>query len=232
MTTALVVIAVSLVGFVALVLYLYAGRSATVPDLTRMTQEEATLALDEAGFEVGEISYVVDPAVGPDRVVSQDPAAGTAASVRTPVALTLAQPSSEVPVPDMVSREEDAAVEELSAAQFVPVVYDQYSETVPSGVVVSQLPAAGSVWVTGKEVVLAVSRGPAPAGSVEVPELVGMDAASVERLLGELGLEGYWLYNTVSPETQGLVLAQAPEAGVAVPKGATVGVWVAGQPLP
>jgi len=154
------------------------------------------------------------------------------APARTLVALTLAEPSSESPVPDVVSLKEDAAVDLLAAAKFVPVTYEQYSETVAPGVVVSQLPQAGSTWITGKEVVISVSLGPAQAGSVEIPELVGTDAGLAEHLLDEAELEGYWLYNTVSPETPGLVLAQAPEAGVAVPPGAKVAVWVAGQPLP
>jgi len=230
LTTVIIVTAVMVVVIAAAVLFMVANRDSVVPDVSLLTESEAVLALNNAGFEVGDIVSVVSESVGPGRVVAQDPAAGATVSVKTPVALTLAEPSSEEPVPDVVSREVEAAIDELSAAQFVPLVYDQYSETVPSGVVVSQLPAAGSPWVTGKEVIISVSRGPAAAGSIEVPPLVGMDAGSAERLLGDVGLEGYWLYNAVSSETQGLVLAQAPEPGVKVPAGAKVAVWVAGQP--
>jgi len=232
LTTVIVVVAVLVIGLVATVLFMFAGRSATVPDLSLMTEDEAVVALADAGFDVGDIFYEVSESVGPGRVVSQSPAAGEKATVRTLVALTLAEPSSESPVPDVVSLAEDAASDRLAGAKFVPVTYEQYSETVAPGIVVSQLPKAGSTWITGREVVISVSRGPAQAGSVAIPELVGTDAALAEHLLDEAELEGYWLYNTVSPETPGLVLAQAPEAGVAVPKGAKVGVWVAGQPLP
>lgn len=228
--TVIIATAVIVVVIVAAVLFMVANRDSVVPDVSLMTEEEAVLALSDAGFEVGEISYVVSESVGSGRVVSQVPAGGATASVKTPVALTVAEPSAEAPVPDVVLQPEDEAARRLTAASFVPVTYEQYSETVPTGIVVSQLPGAGAYWMTGKQVIISVSRGSAGAGSVEVPALAGKDSQAAKQLLDDAGLEGYWLYDTVSTKPQGLVLAQAPESGIAVAPGAKVAVWVAGQP--
>lgn len=227
-------IAIIVVGLIALagviaVIVVMVRRPVTVPMVVMMDQSQASAALSGAHLRVGAVSHLATASVGAGFVVAQMPHADTKSVVGSTVDLTLAEQPQPAPAPDVVGMTQSDAIAKLTSAQFVPVQYEQYSATVTAGQVVGQLPAAQTPYVTGRRVVFSVSLGSPTAASVTVPSLAGIDDLAAHEALQSAGLVGLWLYNTVSTEPQGHVLDQLPRAGVRVPVGARVAVWVAGQ---
>ena len=89
-----VVAAVVVVAVVAVLMA--SGGGATVPDVTGMTQQEATTALDSAGFVVGEVTQVANEGADPGDVLAQLPAGGSEADKGSPVALTVSSGPSDL----------------------------------------------------------------------------------------------------------------------------------------
>ena len=217
-----------LAGVIALIAVMV-RRPVTVPMVVTMDQSQASAALSGVHLRVGAISHLATASAGAGFVVAQDPHAGTKSVIGSKVDLTLAEQPRPAPAPDVVGMTQSDAAAKLISAQFVPVQYEQYSTTVTAGQVVAQLPAARTPYETGRRVVFSVSLGTPTTTSLTVPSLAGLDDVAAHESLRSAGLVGLWLYNTVSTEPQGHVLDQLPRAGVRVPVGAQVAVWVAGQ---
>ena len=93
---------------------------------------------------------------------------------------------AKISVPNVVGLTQTAATSELAGAGLtVGTITSVSSSTVPSGNVVSQLPAAGALLMTASPVSLTVSSGPAV---VTVPSLAGMSLATATSTLTGLGL--------------------------------------------
>ena len=91
-----------------------------------------------------------------------------------------------VPVPNVAGLTQSVAATVLAAADLtVGTVTEQYSATVPSGVVISQTPATETGALPGSSVALVVSKGPQP---VTVPNVVGQTQASASAALTGAGL--------------------------------------------
>jgi serine/threonine-protein kinase len=215
---------------VVLVIVVMVRRPALVPDVTTMTEVEATQALANVHLNVGEISHLATSSVGPGRVVAQRPGSGAKAVAGSQVDLTFAEQTESASAPNVVGLKQADAQARLRAAQFIPVTYEQYSDRVAAGVVVAQLPSAGTQYVTGEPIIVSVSLGPPSGTSSVVPTLKGKDDVTAAQILAAAKLTGFWLYNAASSQPQGLVLGQLPNAGVVVPAGSQVGLWVAGEP--
>jgi eukaryotic-like serine/threonine-protein kinase len=87
-------------------------------------------------------------------------------------------------VPDLVGKSREAAVDSLQEAGLDPdPVVEQFSETVPAGMVISIDPAAGGEAIRGTDVEVVVSKG--PERYVVAPELVSRPADEVEAELQE-----------------------------------------------
>ncbi len=94
-------------------------------------------------------------------VISQTPEAGTSVPLGSTVHLVISsgECTSEIPVPAATS------CTELEAAGLVCSVSHSCSDTVPTGMVISQDPAAGTMVASGSTVGLLISTGP---GTVEI----------------------------------------------------------------
>ncbi|WGD37360.1 Stk1 family PASTA domain-containing Ser/Thr kinase [Lysinibacter sp. HNR] len=79
-------------------LYVSSGKAtASVPDTSRMTLEQATQTLETAGFRVGTINRVDDPVIPTDNLISTDPEIGATATVGTVIRLTISTGSVSIP---------------------------------------------------------------------------------------------------------------------------------------
>jgi len=131
-------------------------RRAVVPDLVGMTQAEAEVALQNAGFELGEtVERQSDAPRG--TVIATAPAA--AATLTTPAAVSLVVSGGPVTVqlPEVVGQSAEdarATLEQLGLA--VGIQVDEES-TLPRNTVVAQSPAAGRAVPTGSSVALRIS---------------------------------------------------------------------------
>ena len=149
------------------------------------------------------------------------------------VELTPAAAPVSVAVPNVVGLSQAAAQTTITSAGLaVGAVTTANSATVPSGMVISQNPAAGVSAVTGTAVALVVSLGPAPV-NVSVPSVVGMTQSAAQTAIAGAGLTVGAISNASSATVPaGQVMSQNPTAGASVATGTAVALVVSSGPAP
>jgi serine/threonine-protein kinase len=144
-------------------------------------------------------------------------------------AVLLLSPAGKVTVPDVTGRSEQAASTELRHAGLEPVPSLRPSSTVPSGLVISQNPAAGTRVEKGRKVGIVVSGGPA---SAPVTDVEGLTAAEAVTKLRNAGFKPKTTKETSSTVAAGKVIATNPTAGTEKQLGSPVAVIVSSGPAP
>ena len=199
-------------------------RGSTVPDLTNMTVEEATQALQALELRVDdEIEYSLSDDIEEGRIVTQDPEQGEFVSKNSTVKLVVSIGSSggNIPVPNVVGRSFDDAISQIMAAGLTYRVVENPSETVESGNIIRQIPMAGTKLNENDIVTLHVSTGksvtatqaPATVQKVEVPNLIGMGREQAEIELNNMGLRLGTVTRKASSAPEGTIISQSPESG-------------------
>jgi eukaryotic-like serine/threonine-protein kinase len=133
-----------------------------VPDVRGEELDDARGILEEAGFQV-RVDEEHSASVPEDVVIRTSPAHRTEQPRNSFVTVVVSLgpvPPSEVAVPDVVNLTQATAEQRLSNAGFVPQVTFSPSASVPSGVVITQDPAAGTERLQGSAVSIVVSTGP------------------------------------------------------------------------
>ncbi|MCW3034374.1 MAG: pknB [Solirubrobacterales bacterium] len=144
-------------------------------------------------------------------------------------AVLLLSPAGKVTVPDVAGLSEQAASSRLRHAGLEPVPSLQPSSTVPSGLVISQSPAAGARVEKGRKVGIVVSGGPASAPVVDVE---GLSAGEAVAKLRKAGFKPRTTKETSSTVAAGKVIATNPTAGTEKQLGSPVVVIVSSGPAP
>ena len=205
-----------------------------VPNVVGMTQAAAETALTGAGLAVGAVTEAYSATVPAGEVMSQTPAADTSVAPGTAVDLEVSKGPAPVTVPNVVGLQQAAAETALTGAGLaVGTVTESFSDTVPVGEVMSQTPAAGAEVAAGTAVNLEVSKGPAPAGDKEVPNVVGMTQAAAETALLAAQLTLGTVTEAFSATVPaGQVISQNPAAGAMVAENTPVNLTVSKGPAP
>jgi serine/threonine-protein kinase len=181
-----------------------------VPDLEGQGRIAATKALKEAGFLIRERSEFSD-SVGENRVISTIPSAGTPLEVGETVTIVISSGSERVAVPGVVGKPRDDAENALQDAGFDVSVREQESADQDAGTVLAQDPAAGAARPKGSRVTITVAKAPE---SVEVPDVVGKsDSEAIATLSGAGFVVDRQQRDVTTPDEDGVVLEQSPEAG-------------------
>jgi beta-lactam-binding protein with PASTA domain len=207
-------------------------KTVAVPNVDGKTQSDAEAAIKNAGLAPKVYKfYSSDVAKG--KVGGQQPKAGTEVKPGSEVsiAVSLGKGVGAVTVPNVVGKKEADATTAMTNAGLKPKVYKVYSDTVASGLVIAQLPAAGTTTGSGSEVAVQVSQGKSPtSGNVTVPNVVGKTQADATSALQSAGF-------TVTPVEQpsdtvatGAVIDQLPVANSTAPKGSAVVILVSTGP--
>jgi beta-lactam-binding protein with PASTA domain len=189
-----------------------------VPDIVGMAQQTAMgTIMYTAGLTVGTVSQAYSNTVAFGNVISQDPAPGTMVAPNALVnyVVSLGPPVTEVP--NFVGMNRQTAIGNIIYGNVLTVgtITEEYSDTVPYGVVISQFPGAGTSVVLGTSVNLTLSLGQ---HLVAVPNIVGMIQQTA------MGTIMYTAGLTVGTVTQGnsdtipelKVCNQSPAAGTLV----------------
>ena len=207
----------------ALLLTLYLW-PVVVPSVTRMTVPEATELLEQSGLKLGGSSQAATDSVGAGRILEQDPAASASVRKGSEVDIVVAVAPVPADVPDVVGLEAGFAEEALMDALYVVRSLVVFSDDVGDGDVVAQIPEAGTEWLTGRPVGIAVSAGPDDGTGIRVPDLMGSAPDVALLTLEEAGLIGSSFVSTMpgTPPGGPSVIMQLPQAGVLVPPGTTV----------
>lgn len=217
----------------------------TVPDLVGEQLNQALDDLGNAGFESQVRQVFAEEASGV--IVRQEPAAGTKLKEGETVALQVSKGPKPVPVPDVVGQQASEATTVLRDAGFevnlVPVPSRE-----PSGTVVAQNPAAGTVPEPGTTVRLNVAQereqgtttgttttAPTattaqPSGPATVPDVVGLTQAQAAKALHDVGLKPSLGFVPSQQDPPGTVVAQAKAAGTTLRRGDSVHVNVSTGP--
>lgn len=200
-----------------------------VPDVVGLTQTEAIRTLQAEGLVASPKTEPTDKE-DPGTVIAQSPEAGIEVAPGEVIEITVAaEPTIEtVEVPDVVGITETDATASIEDAGLKAQIVNTPSAEVAKGVVISQLPQAGSITLPGSSVAIVVSSGaPEQPATVQVPSVVGDELADAEETLAELGLVVQAITTPGTAENSGDVLAQVPAAGAMVPEGSTVALLYA-----
>jgi hypothetical protein len=130
-----------------------------VPNVVGATQATAESAITGAGLTFTE-TQAYSSTVPSGSVISENPAAGTMVQPGTAVALVISQGPQPVAVPNVVGATQAAAEGAITGAGLTFTETQAYSSTVPSGSVISENPAAGTMVQPGTSVALMLSQGP------------------------------------------------------------------------
>ena len=138
-------------------------QSIVIGDYTGMTSEQVRDAVENK--LAIRIDWADSDVVEENHVIGTEPKAGEPVPVGSTLTLILSQGSSMIAsVPDVIGRREEDAKAILIAAKLNYEIVTAYSDAVPAGIVISQLPDSTIPMVErGAVVRLTVSAGPQPA---------------------------------------------------------------------
>jgi serine/threonine-protein kinase len=151
--------------------------NATVPEVRGVTQQQAQVAIENAGFTFGSISQQTsDEPRG--AVIASDPPPGTTLDLPATVSITLSQGPAAVQVPDLTGRtlaDARSALEQLGL--HLGGTSRDTSSFMPENTVLSQAPSPGSTVSAGASVNLRVSQFPPPP-RLAPPDSIRIDSIS------------------------------------------------------
>jgi beta-lactam-binding protein with PASTA domain/predicted Ser/Thr protein kinase len=227
MLWALAILLVAGVAVLAAVLLTQSSKPVTVPRVTGLSEQAAGAALRKA--ELSPLPSLAPSAtVHTGLVISQTPAAGTAAGKGSRVSIVVSEGPANVPLMDVTGLAASKAAAELRRAHFKTKTRTEASKTVEAGHVIATEPPAETEVQEGRVITLLVSSGPAP---VHVPDLTGQLLEAAEATLANDELSVGTVTKRVSTsQAPGTVLAQSPSTGSSVSAGSKVNLTVAQAP--
>ncbi len=186
-----------------------------VPNVTGREMADAAERLSSADLGV-EITWVDDAGVA-GRVLDQDPTGGTVVERGSVVRIAVSRPAAAAMavVPNVVGLAEADARARLGAGFDVEAT-DVAAAPGQDGHVVQQDPAAGARVAPDSIVRLQIGRAVAAGERVVMPSVVGLDQASVEQTLLDLGLIPVASYAQTRRDPAFHVIAQRPRPGESV----------------
>ena len=191
----------------------------TVPNVVGQTQAAASAAITAAGLTVGAVTTQVSASVPAGNVISQNPAAGASVAGGTVVSLVVSSGPALISVPNVVGMTEPAAAAAIFGVNLtLGTISTANSETVPSGLVISQSPAASTQVAARTPVSLVISIGPFRPTTVTVPNVVGLTETAAANAIYAGGLTLGSISTAYSATVaSGNVISQSPAAHTTVP---------------
>ncbi|MGI6754520.1 MAG: Stk1 family PASTA domain-containing Ser/Thr kinase [Atopobiaceae bacterium] len=183
------VVAVVLIGIAIGAYALTHPATQSVPNLIGLTKESALEQIDQSGyFARGTVKEQYDSNVAEGLVIDQDPDAGNEAAEGTQINLVISkgkEPAQDVTVPNLINMTPSEAQAALQKLNLVGAAGDSvYSDTVETGNVAQQSPAAGTTVKAGDTITYQLSKG---VESVDVPNVVGSSEKDARAALQNAG---------------------------------------------
>ncbi|MFZ3415227.1 Stk1 family PASTA domain-containing Ser/Thr kinase [Arthrobacter sp. 3Tela_A] len=204
------------------------GALVSIPEVSNTSVEAAGNRLSEDGLRYT-TNEVYDEVVAAGLVVGTEPAAAQQIRRFQPVTLLVSRGPELFSVPNVIQRSLEDAEEKLSEAGLATgTVTEEFSEDVPAGQVLAQVPSPDADLRRGTPVDLTVSKGPAP---VEVPAVAGKTEEEAVRLIEAAGLEASVSSERINSTDipKGSVAAQNPASGL-LERGGTVTLTISDGP--
>ncbi|MFJ1798738.1 Stk1 family PASTA domain-containing Ser/Thr kinase [Streptomyces sp. NPDC088180] len=190
-----------------------------VPNVLEKSEDGAREVLEEKGFTVNVTTEESEKTEG--TVIEQDPKGGEKADDGAEITITVAVQTTD-PMPDVRTRQYDAAVAQLNQLGFTNVSRADVDSEKPAGEVIEQTPAGPSKQAKDVQIVLKVSKGPAQPEQVAIPGDIGnRPYQDVKAQLEGLGFVVALAPNSVDkPDAK--VITSSPAPTTQADKGSTV----------
>lgn len=202
-----------------------AGERVTVPDLSKMTEDEAKAALKKLRLGVNVQTGTSDD-VPEGQVYDQSPAAGTKVDVHTQVTINISSGKEKFSLDDVTGMQYQQAQAQLENDGLVVSLEFDYSDSVGSDMVISTSPEAGSQVVKGDTITITASKGKETKTTI-VPNLLGHNIDDAIQMIKDAGLT----YNGKSSDysdsySENQVMDQSISAEKTVDEGTTISLTV------
>jgi len=195
-----------------------------VPNVVRMTEDDARSAIGKAGFEVGTVSVRNDDTIEAGRVIEQDPAGDDYVPAGSRINLVVSLGKGQFALPSVIGVKRKQAVATLTGAGLAQrnISTRECDTDEPQGIVVEQTPPATTMVDRDATVQLCVSDGPET-----VPNVIGMKQAAAEQAIRDAGFVP--VVRDARPDDssqkKGRVTEQIPAEGT-LDKGSSVVIFV------
>ncbi|MGW9248875.1 Stk1 family PASTA domain-containing Ser/Thr kinase [Streptomyces badius] len=190
-----------------------------VPNVLEKSEDGAREVLESKGFSVNVTTAESEAAEG--TVIKQDPKGGAKADEEAEVTITVAKKTTE-PMPDVLTRQYDDAVAQLSKLGFTNVSRADVDSDKPAGEVIEQTPAGPSNQAKDVQIVLKVSKGPAEPEKVQIPgDIAGKSYQDAKGQLEGLGFVVQLAPGSVD-KPNAKVITSNPGPNTEADKGSTV----------
>jgi beta-lactam-binding protein with PASTA domain len=197
------------------------------PGVVGLPERDAVAALKDAYFL--EVEYLSGPAAREGRVLRQQPEPGTSVLHRSRFLIQVVRNTAVVPA--LLGKRLDAALDLLESVGLRAEVLYRRDDAAAAGTVVSQDPRSGAEIIPGGTVEVRVAGEPPaggpPAGTVGVPNVVGMTQVAAEHALLAAGLTSHMHWTSAEGHAAGTVVSQEVAPGTRVAEGTNVGFEVA-----
>ena len=215
-------------AIVALVVLIAAGAAAgvtyqmelwggkIVPDVTGMTQADATYMLQNKGFAVRSTTVPSDSTEG--LVLLMDPGAGARQQEGAEVVIHV---STSRTVPKVVGSSQDSALKALSDNGFKNVDVQLERSDEPEGTVLSVSPEEGEKAKAPTSITLKVAQ------AYTVPDVSGMSYDQAVQAIKDAGLSSTAVYVYSETASEGAIMGVEPAAGSKVPSDTVVVISLA-----
>lgn len=209
-----VVLAAGVAGGVTYQMELWGGK--IVPDVTGMTQADATYMLQNKGFAVRSTTVPSDSTEG--LVLLMDPGAGARQQEGAEVVIHV---STSRTVPKVVGSSQDSALKALSDNGFENVDVQLERSDDPEGTVLSVSPEEGEKAKASTGITLKVAQ------AYTVPDVSGMSYNQAVQAIKDAGLSSTAVYVYSETASEGAIMDVEPAAGSKVPSDTVVVISLA-----
>jgi len=200
------------------------GASVKFPSVVGATVEQADTTLVALGLDTVIAEELFDEEIPKGRILSTNPTAGDSIAPGGVVALTVSKGAERFAVPSMTKMTTEAALKVLAETPLrAGDISEVFNPNIAKGLVISTNPKNGTQVKRDTLVDFVVSKG------IETFELASYVGKNGEQALNELTDAGFnvtptYIYNEVV--MPGEVISQKPVAGVALPGGAPVEIFI------
>ncbi|RZN15529.1 MAG: PASTA domain-containing protein [Methanosarcinales archaeon] len=204
-----------------------------VPNLHYLTLDDAKYRITLKGFTVGEISYERTNRVEPGVVLSQIPSPFSLAAPKSPVDLTVAEPTLKLTkVPNLTSLSLEEAEKVLKSINLEKgKITERKSELLPNTVIKQSVKADEEVKIaTVIDLVVAKEKEkPVDVKLTKVPNLTGLPLEEAEKVLKSINLEKGKITERKSELLPNTVIKQSIAANKEVKIGSTINIVIAAK---
>lgn len=191
-------------------------------DYTNAPLEEAITSLENMGLIV-KTSQEMSDEIEEGKVIRQLPSAGHVLETGDSIRLFVSSGPNKFALDSYVGSELSEAKAELELQGVEVTVTEEYNNTVPKGVIISQSPAPGTEMMKGSKVTLTVSLG---VEIITVPTLMDLTVDAARDALTNKKLKLGEVTEISSGKAKGLIVKQSIAPETEVQANTAVDIWV------